>query len=217
VTGSKPTVVFLHGMARTIRSMQRLRRRVEHAGYPTWARTYPSRRQPIQQLAQTVAGWILDDLGQGDVFGVTHSLGGILARHMGDLLPWRGLVMIAPPNGGSRVATMLRDRPLYRWLYGEAGQQLSAPDRWPAPPSPFAVIAGTRSLAAENPTSWMTRALKAFPPDAPNDGTVSVEETRLDCMADFATVDASHTWISEHPRTAEMVLSFLRTGRFKEA
>ena len=194
--------------------MGRLRRRVERAGYPTWARSYPS-RQPLQQLAQTVAGWIRDDLGEAEVLGVTHSMGGILARHMGDLLAWRGLVMIAPPNQGSRLAAMMRRRRLYRWFYGEAGQQLSDPDTWPAPPKPFAVIAGTRSLALGNPTSWLSRALKTFPSEMPNDGTVSVAETRLAGLAEHATVDASHTWILDHPQTAEMVLGFLETGRLR--
>lgn len=210
---ARPTVVFLHGMARSIRSMDRLRRQVERAGYATWARSYPSRRQPLESLARTVTDWILDDVGHAEVLGVTHSMGGILARHMSDMLPWRGLVMIAPPNQGSRVAALMRSRRLYRWFYGEAGQQLSDPAQWPGPPSPFAVIAGTRNLALGNPTSWMTRAMKAFPPDAQSDGTVSVEETRLRGMADFATVDASHTWILHHPETAEMVLRFLGDGR----
>ncbi len=209
----KPTVVLLHGMARSRRSMGRLQRYIEQAGYPTWARSYPSRRLPLEGLAETVSGWIEDDLGRSDVVGVTHSMGGILARHMSELLPWRGLVMIAPPNRGSRVAAMMRKRSLFRWFYGQAGQQLSDPRSWPPPPAPYAVIAGTRGLALGNPTSWMTRGLRVFPPDVASDGTVAVDETRLDGMADFATVDASHTWILNHPHTLELVLQFLDTGR----
>jgi len=33
-------------------------------------------------------------------------------------------------------------------------------------------------------------------------------------MADFATVDASHTWIMNHPEVRAMVLEFLRSGDF---
>jgi hypothetical protein len=32
-------------------------------------------------------------------------------------------------------------------------------------------------------------------------------------MADFATVDASHTWIMNHPEVRAMVLEFLARGR----
>jgi len=209
-----PTVVLLHGLARTDRSMRRLRGRLENAGHPTWARSYPSRRMPVAELARVVAGWIRADLGDRPIVGVTHSLGGIVARHMGELLPWRGVVMLAPPNAGSRVAARLRDRPWYRWFYGPAGQELGDPEGWPTPPSPFAVIAGTRSLAATNPTSWITRALGMFPEQAPNDGTLAVTETRLPGMADFATVDATHTWIMNDQHTVELVLSFLASGRF---
>jgi triacylglycerol lipase len=209
-----PTVVLLHGLARTDRSMGRLRSRIEGAGHPTWSRSYPSRRMPVAELARAVADWIRADLGDRPVVGVTHSLGGIVARHMRDLVPWRGVVMLAPPNAGSQVAARLRDNPLFRWFYGPAGQELGESEAWPSPPSPFAVIAGTRSLAATNPTSWMTSALGMFPEDVANDGTIAVTETRLPGMADFATVDATHTWIMNDSRTVELVLSFLASGRF---
>ncbi|HKA89967.1 MAG TPA: alpha/beta fold hydrolase [Haliangiales bacterium] len=212
-----PTVVLLHGLARTDRSMGRLRRSLERAGHPTWSRSYPSRRMPVAALAATIAEWIRADLGDRPVIGVTHSLGGIVARHMRELLPWRGVVMVAPPNAGSRVAARLRHRPLYRWFYGPAGQELGEPDAWPSPPSPFAVIAGTRGLAATNPTSWVTSALQLFPPGVANDGTIAVTETRLPGMVDFATVDATHTWIMNDARTIELVLAFLARGRFGAA
>ena len=212
-----PTIVLLHGLARTDRSMRRLRARLERAGHPTWARSYPSRRLPVAALARTVADWIRADVGAGPVVGVTHSLGGIVVRHMRDLLPWRGVVMLAPPNAGSRIAARLRHHPWFRWFYGPAGQELADPGAWPPPPAPFAVIAGTRRLAAGNPTSWMTRALTLFPRDVPNDGTVAVAETRLPGMRDFATVDASHTWIMNDAHAVRLVLAFLAGERFGAA
>ena len=81
------------------------------------------------------------------------------------------------------------------------------------PPTPFAVIAGTRAASLGNPTSWLTRALRLLPPDDPSDGTIAVRETRLPGMADFATVDADHTWLMNDPRVHAMVLAFLATGR----
>ena len=121
----KPVVVFLHGLARTRRSLAPLEKYVAAAGYQTWSRTYPSRRMSVVELAQRVTEWIRKDIGDRPIVGVTHSLGGILARHIGDELPWQGLVMLAPPNRGSRVAQSLRFHPLYRWFYGPAGQELA--------------------------------------------------------------------------------------------
>lgn len=202
-------------MARSHRSLARLRRHLAEAGFETWARSYPSRRMPIQELAELVAGWIRVDLGKKPIAGVTHSMGGILARHMTHRINWRKLVMIAPPNAGSRIAERLGDRPLFRWFYGPSGQELADDSDWPDPPRPFAVIAGTRSLALSNPTSWLTSGLGVFPDDEPNDGTVAASETRMPGMSDYAEVDATHTWIMSHPKTLRLVVNFLETGRFR--
>jgi hypothetical protein len=48
-----------------------------------------------------------------------------------------------------------------------------------------------------------------------HDGVITVEEARLTVMADFATVNASHTWIMNHPDTRQMVLSYLMHGAFE--
>lgn len=212
----KPTVVFLHGLARTHRSLGRLRGAVERAGYPTWARSYPSRRLGLPELAEWLTRAIREDLGDREIFGVTHSLGGVVVRHMGEGLRWRGVVMLAPPNRGSRVAAAFKDNPLFRWYFGPAGQQVQRALGWPNPPGPFGVIAGTARLSPAAPPSWLTSALALFPPGEPSDGTVSVSETRLPGMAGFATVAASHAWIMNHPEVPGLVLGFLERGRFPE-
>ena len=120
--------------------------------------------------------------------------------------------MLAPPNRGSQLAAGLANNPLYAWFYGPAGTELADGAAWPPPPAPFAVIAGTRSLALTNPSSWTVG--RRFPPGTPNDGTVAVEETRLPEMRAFAEVDATHTWIMNDERVKQLVVEFLRTGRF---
>ena len=74
------------------------------------------------------------------------------------------------------------------------------------------MIAGTRRRALANVTSWVSH--RVFAAGAAHDGTVAVDETRLAAAAAFATVDASHTFIMNHPRVAELTLAFLRTGGF---
>jgi hypothetical protein len=208
-------VVFLHGLARTQRSLAALRKGVEAAGYETWSRTYPSRRLPLAELAALVGEWIRADLGERPIAGVTHSLGGILARHLAGALPWRGVVMLAPPNRGSLVAARLADRPLFGWYFGPVGRDLAAAAAsWPPPPAPFAVIAGTRGPSLGNAPSWVVRALKLMPPGQRHDGTVTTDETRLPGMAAYAEVDASHTFIMNHPETRRLVLRFLESASF---
>lgn len=207
-------MVFLHGLARSRRSLRGLRRAVERAGYPTWARSYPSRRLGLEALADWLTQEIRDELGERELFCVAHSLGGIVVRHMGAGLRWRGIVMLAPPNRGSRVAAALQRNPAFRWYFGPAGRELTEASGWPPPPAPFAVIAGTAGLSPAAPAGWLTHALGIVPAGEANDGTLAVSETRLPGMADFATVPASHTWIMNHPDVAELVLGFLEHGRF---
>lgn len=209
----KPTVVFLHGIGRTHLSMGLLRGAVRRAGYPTWSRSYPSLWLSIGELADWVAQRVRADVPDGEIVGVTHSMGGIVARHMAGLLPWRGIVMIAPPNRGSRLAHAFKDNPIFQWYFGPAGQELPDPAGWPEPSAPFAIIAGTRGGSPLAPPGWVARASGVMPHDEPSDGIVTVAETKLPGMADFATVDASHTWIMNHPEVRAMVLEFLARGR----
>ncbi len=196
--------------------MNGLRRFLDDRGFTTWSRTYPSRRLGVGYLADSVAGWIREDLGNEPVVGITHSLGGIIARHIGDRVNWDGLLMLGPPNRGSRVAKALRPIPLYRWLMGPAGQQVSDAGGWPAPPKPFAVIAGTAGATLGNVPSWLVGTLRLIPQDVRHDGTVTVEEAALEGMASYAEVLASHTWLMNHPRTRELALRFLRQRSFDE-
>jgi triacylglycerol lipase len=212
--GEKPTVVLLHGLARTGRSLAGLERFLSGHGYPTWTHTYPSRRMTIAALAADVATRIRTELPDRPLVAVTHSLGGILVRHMASELPWRGVLMLAPPNAGSRVAEGLRDNPLFRWYFGPAALDVARADGWPAPPTPCGVIAGTRGPSVGNVPSWLSTGLGLMPKGEPHDGTVTVAETRVSPMAAFATVEASHTWIMNHPETRRLVLRFLESGGF---
>ncbi len=209
----KSTVVLLHGLGRSKRSLSRLRRALEAAGYPTWARTYPSRRMPLDQLADLVTGWLQEDLAGKPLVAVTHSLGGVLVRHIGDRLPWQRIVMLAPPNGGSVVASKLKGLGLYRWIYGPAGQEVAEGENWPAPPAPCGVIAGTGGAGINNPPSWVVRAFGLLPKE-PHDGTVTVRETQGAPHSDFATVDTGHSWIMNHPKTLALVKTFIAEGHF---
>ena len=74
------------------------------------------------------------------------------------------------------------------------------------------MIAGTRSLALTNPTSWTMG--RRFPVGVQNDGTVAVEETKLAGMTAFAEVDATHTWIMNAQEARRLTLAYLQNGRF---
>jgi pimeloyl-ACP methyl ester carboxylesterase len=216
----KPTVVLLHGLWRTARSMARLARAIEADGYATWTRSYASTRQSIEESAADVAEELAATFGDRPLVLVTHSLGGILARYIAGPhaarsgLAVRGVVMLAPPNAGSRLARRFGQWRAFHRLYGPAAKQLGAPESWPMPDVPVAVIAGTRSVGV-NPTTWIARGLGIITKEDASDGTVLVEETHLPGMVDFATVPAGHTFIMDHPDVHAMVLRFLREGKLR--
>ncbi len=214
-----PTVVLLHGLARRAGSLAKLGRVLTAAGFPVWACDYPSRRRGIAAAAATIADRLADELPDRPLAAVTHSLGGIVVRHLGDpRLRWQRIVMLAPPNRGSQVAAAFTGNRLFGWFYGPAGRELAGPidpSTWPPPPAPCAVIAGTRRRALANPTSWVSH--RVFAAGAAHDGTVAVDETTLAGAAATATVDASHTLIMNHPRVHALTLAFLRDGVFDPA
>jgi len=209
----KPLVVLLHGLARGPGSMARLAAHLAAHGFDTRSHPYPSRRASIAEAASALADALAREAAGRPISAVTHSMGGVVARHLHDpRIAWQRIVMLAPPNQGSRLARDLAIHPLFRWFYGPAGRELADASGWPPPPAPFAVIAGTRARALTNPTSWT--AGRRFPPGVPNDGTVAVAETRLDGMADFVEVDATHTWIMNDARVHGLVVRYLRDGSF---
>lgn len=209
----RPLVVLLHGLARGHGSMAGMGRYLRKQGFDTFGRTYPSRRHSIQYLANEVSDWIVEHAGDRPLCAVTHSMGGVIVRHLHDpRIRWHRIVMLAPPNRGSQLAAGLTANPVFRWYYGPAGAELADGASWPAPPGQFAVIAGTRGRSLINPTS-LTMA-RRFAAGVAHDGTVAVEETRLDGMAAFAEVDATHTWIMNDVRARTLTLSYLREGSF---
>jgi pimeloyl-ACP methyl ester carboxylesterase len=209
----KPLVVLLHGLARGHGSMARLGKALRTHGFETQSRTYPSRQHSISYLASEIADWIVEAAGERPVCAVTHSMGGVIVRHLHDArIRWDRIVMLAPPNRGSQLAAALVKNPVFAWYYGPAGAELADGAHWPQPPAPFAVIAGTRGFALSNVTSWTVG--RRFAAETKHDGTVAVAETILEGMAAFAEVDATHTWIMNDLRVQELVVQYLRTGAF---
>lgn len=212
----RPEVVLVHGLARGPASMRSMADALSAAGFDPRPYGYASTKATIAQLADQLAKDVRANHRKRPVYAVTHSLGGILLRCAPrEGLTWKRIVMLAPPNLGSAVAASLSGV-AFSALFGKAAMQLGAavedPKAWPFPPAPFAVIAGTRRRSLANPTSWISHRI--FGDETEHDGTVSVEETKLEGMAAFATVDASHTTIMHDPRVHEMTINFLRDGWF---
>jgi len=208
-----PGVVLLHGIARTARSLRRIERSLQQAGFATLNLDYASRKKTLEVLAEDIHPQVsaFADACAGPVHFVTHSMGGLLARvYIARHRPARlgRVVMLGTPNGGSEVADRLKSFQLYRAFYGPAGQQLTTDAALATLPSidyPVGVVAGTRTL---HPIA------SYFILPRPNDGRVSVQSSKLDRMTDHVTIETPHNGLIRHAAATAQTIAFLRAGQF---
>jgi pimeloyl-ACP methyl ester carboxylesterase len=213
-----PSVVLLHGLGRTSRSMRPVALALEARGYRVFNLGYPSRSGDVAALAAHVARQVLALPTDAPLHFITHSLGGILLRVAvaNGSVPLERIgrvVMLGPPNGGSEVADAFTRSSVvgafYRLTTGPAGLELGISERGVVanlPPLPFeaGVIAGSRSV---NPI------LSLFIPGR-NDGKVSVERASVGGMRDFIVVPHAHPFLMRAPTVIALAIQFLETGAF---
>src|SRR3954469_3945078 len=189
---------------------------LEASGFATLNLDYASRRNPLEMLADdihsAIAGFATGV--DGSLHFVCHSMGGLLARvYLSRYRPERlgRVVMLGTPNGGSEIADRLKNVSLYRAWFGPAGAQLvtrrdtATNALFPPVDYPVGIIAGNRSV---DPIS--SRLLPK-----PHDGRVSVENTKLDGMADHMVIGTSHPWLPGDRVAITQTIAFLRDGKFK--
>ncbi len=216
VADAADCVVLLHGLARTSRSMDTMRDALVDDGFEVINVDYPSRDHQIEELATIAVNSGIsacrDIEGLENIHFVTHSLGGILVRQYlaGDEIPELGrVVMLGPPNQGSVAVDKLGDVPGFNWMNGPAGRQLGTGENsvpLALGPADFdlGIIAGKRSI---DPVT--SAVLKN-----PDDGRVTVDETKLDGMNDFVIVDHSHAFMMRMSLPIQLTIRFLRLGNF---
>ena len=209
----RETVVLLHGLNRTHRSLSKMEESLRADGYAVLNCDYPSRRETVETLATNLFATLAPQIADAShVHFVTHSLGGTLLRaYMQDhTIPNLGrVVMLGPPNCGSEVVDRLGRLALFRWINGPAGTQLgTSPNALPAqlkaPTFELGVIAGDRSV---NPL------LSLLIPGA-DDGKVSVQRARAVGMRDFVRLHVTHTFMMRNRQVIRQTRNFLKTGRF---
>ena len=120
------------------------------------------------------------------------------------------MVMIGPPNQGSKMARWLKNNLVFKALTGVSGAELGA--NWEqlephlaTPPFDFGIIAGAQPEGAR---------IKNFMLDGPDDFTVALEETRLPGAADTLTRPLRHATMMKQPEVLRATLNFLQRGRF---
>lgn len=208
-------VILLHGLARTSASMSTLAERLKDNKFKVINVDYPSRHKKIEELAGIAINEGLEfcrTMEAERIHFVTHSLGGILVRFYlaSQQIPELGrVVMLAPPNQGSKVVDKFSGMPGYFLINGPAGYQIgtdvnSIPLKLGPPDFEVGIIAGDKTLNLILSTAF----------DEPNDGKVAVEDTKLEGMKDFLIVHRTHPFIMQGGEVMDQVLQFLYHGFF---
>lgn len=214
-TSMAGSVVLLHGLARTSDSMSKMNRALETAGYHVCNVSYPSRQHSIEVLTRdfvlpAVRSCLTNPTDE--VHFVTHSLGGIVVRQLAGSAPDLNIgrvVMLSPPNHGSEVVDKLGELALFKLINGPAGLELgtgheSTPLSLGPPSFRAGIITGDRTI---------NLILSLLIP-GPDDGKVSIESAKLEGMAGFCVIPASHPFIMKDELAIEQTLVFLARGTF---
>lgn len=206
---AQDAVVLVHGLWVHGVFMEWQRRRVARCGYRAVSFSYPSMRLSLGENAERLArfaGALEADL----VHFVGHSLGGLIVLRMleGSRAVSVGRVVLeGSPYQGNHAAHRLAGNVVGRCVLGRSMTEwLAAEKPRPAGRYEIGVIAGRMSLG-------LGRLIAPGIP-RPNDGVVSVEETRVPGARDHITLNVSHSGMLLSAAVARQICAFLGHGRF---
>ncbi|MCK5727276.1 MAG: alpha/beta hydrolase [Thiotrichaceae bacterium] len=209
------SIILLHGLARSSGSMKKLARSLDATGYFAMNMKYPSTKHSIKELAEKVIPEAIAKCPEvSKINFVTHSMGGILVRQYLEANTIKNMgrvVMLAPPNKGSEVVNTLSNMLGFKLINGPAGMELSTkesstPNTLGLANFELGVIAGNRSI---------NLILSLILP-SPNDGKVSVENTKLKGMLDHIVLPVTHTFMMNNREVIFQVKYFLENGVFSK-
>lgn len=220
-TASSPptdTVVLIHGLGRTPRSMWMVALWLRFCGYRVTSIGYPSHRVSIAEAVEQHIQPALEKLeleADSRVHFVTHSLGGIVFRawaaRRDPTFPLGRAVLLVPPNQGSEIIDMVRPLGWPRWVLGPVVDELGTePHHTPKAlgtlPPETGVLMGNKG----------TLRLFGHVLGEEHDGIVSTQGGQVEGQADFAVLPVNHLTVLFRPVVMRAVRRFLRTGRFAE-
>ncbi len=196
--------ILVHGMGRTPASLAFLALRLRAAGIRPAFFVYVAAIESFPACRDRLGRFIEARAKTGPYILVGHSLGSVLARAAlpGLTAPPLACFFLAPPVQASRAARAMAPRRLFRLLTGPMGQHLADADfmqALPIPAVPTTVYAGTRGPRGR----WSPFGL------APNDGVLTVAETRL-AAAPLVEVRALHTFIMNSRAVARDIVATAR-------
>lgn len=209
------TVVLLHGLWQTNKSMQKLEHNLLRRGFHVVNIDYSSRKYVIEELAAQVGEKISECCSstEGKIHFITHSMGGIILRsYLKDnkIHQLGRVVMLSPPNQGCELVDKLGGNFIFNGIFGPSGKQLgteasSVPNSLGPADFELGIITGNKS----------DNFLLSLLIPGKDDGRVSVKRSKIEGMDDFLVVPYGHIFIMKKPDVMEQAVYFLDNGHFK--
>jgi pimeloyl-ACP methyl ester carboxylesterase len=205
-------VVVLHGALRSRLGCLPTAWWLRRQGFRTKVFGYPTRRGTLadhgKALGELVRAWLPSPPPVLGLF--THSMGGLVARAwLGQALAEelgsvQRIVMLSPPNIGSTLARLHHHRAWFRWLYGDAVDELAGDVARTLPPLP--ATTSVLVLAGGNGRRGYNRAI-----EGDDDGVVGVCEMALPGV-EPERIGGLHSFMQWNPRCLRRAAAFLRDG-----
>jgi len=207
-TTANDIVVLVHGLWMHGWVMRLTGMRLRRCGFHSIVFSYPSMRNSLSQNALLLSHFVAG-MTAPRIHFIGHSLGGLLVLQMLAEYPEQRtgrVILVGSPYNGSNVATRLSRRGPGRYILGRSMLQ------WLEQKAPehnaqyeLGVIAGRKSIGCG-------RLISRLP--QPNDGVVTVDETRISNISDQVVLNVSHSGMLLSAGLALQACSFLRSGHF---
>lgn len=202
-------IIILHGLYMHGMAMQPLSHKLRELGYRTKVLSYNSIAIDEQQLFESIDNALSNEMPN---ILVGHSLGGLIIKHY---LQTRQLkrdkvshvVTIGSPIQGASIVTRIQELGMSVILGNSTSFGLTEHESAWALPQKLGCIAGTLPLGARSllmMDDWML-----------SDGTVTVEETKIEGMSDHIEIKSSHTAMIYSDLVPSQVDHFIKYDRFE--
>jgi pimeloyl-ACP methyl ester carboxylesterase len=208
VETNNETVVLVHGLWMNGMDMSLIARRIRQQGYQVVHFRYNSLTTSprgnallLQERTKQIETPV--------VHFICHSLGGLVIRHLFFLCPDQNpgrVVTLGTPHKPSYCAYQISRLLFGKILLGKSTEDglLGNVPKWKGSHD-LGSIAGSLRLGLGMIVPGVPR---------PNDGTISVEETRCDNMKDHTVLKVSHFGMLLSPSVTDFSLEFIQTGKF---
>ena len=210
MSSARAITVLVHGLWMRGVVMELQRRYLARMGFDVICYSYPTMRRTLTENADRLAQFARA-LPAPNIHWVGHSLGGLVILRMLErepALPPGRVVLIGTPYRDSHAGRALARRSIGMHALGRSMRE------WLEPRNPMAFPGRDIGVIAGSLSAGLGRLVARGLP-APNDGIVTVAETKMDSARDCIVLPVSHTSMLFSRSVARQPAAFLRDGRFE--